>query len=169
MRLHELKNNEGARRPTKRRGRGPGSGHGKTSCRGHKGQKARSGAKIRPGFEGGQMPLIRRIPKRGFRAPRGARLDAVNVGRLEVFEEGSVVDLKALSARGIVRRFSGGVKILGDGALTKRLEVVADSFSASARSKIEAAKGTARVAAPAPAVKAASPAGVAPARTQGTR
>jgi large subunit ribosomal protein L15 len=163
VRLHELRNNEGARRGAKRRGRGPGSGHGKTSCRGHKGQKARSGAKIRPGFEGGQMPLIRRIPKRGFRAPRGPRLEAVNVGRLDVFDEGSVVDAKALSARGIVRRSCDGVKILGDGALTKRLEVVADAFSVSARRKIEAAKGTARIAAP-PAAKAAPAAAGAPTR-----
>ena len=146
MKLHELKNNPGARTSIKRRGRGPGSGHGKTSCRGHKGQKARSGKKLRPGFEGGQMPLIRRIPKRGFRAPRGPRLDAVNVERLNAFDEGSVVDMKALVAHGIVRRLSDGVKILGDGALTKRLEVVADAFSASARKKIEEAKGAARIA-----------------------
>jgi large subunit ribosomal protein L15 len=146
VKLHELKNNPGARTSIKRRGRGPGSGHGKTSCRGHKGQKARSGKKLRPGFEGGQMPLIRRIPKRGFRAPRGPRLDAVNVERLNAFDEGSVVDMKALVARGIVRRLSDGVKILGDGALTKRLEVVADAFSASARKKIEEAKGAARIA-----------------------
>lgn len=92
------------------------------------------------------MPLIRRIPKRGFRAPRGPWIDPVNVERLNVFDEGSVVDMAALVARGIVRRLSDGVKILGDGALTKRLEVVADAFSASARKKIEEAKGTARVA-----------------------
>jgi len=146
VKLHELKNNPGARTSIKRRGRGPGSGHGKTSCRGHKGQKARSGKKLRPGFEGGQMPLIRRIPKRGFRAPRGPRLDAVNVERLNAFDEGSVVDMKAIVARGIVRRLSDGVKILGDGAITKRLEVVADAFSASARKKIEEAKGAARIA-----------------------
>lgn len=147
MRLHELKGNPGGRRPVKRRGRGPGSGHGKTSRRGHKGQKARSGAKIRPGFEGGQMPLIRRIPKRGFRPPCGPRIETINVERLNVFDDGAVVGMEALVARGIVRGRSAGVKVLGDGGLVKRLEVVADAFSASARRKIEAAGGTVRLAA----------------------
>lgn len=145
MRLDQLRNSPGARTGGKRVGRGPGSGHGKTSCRGHKGQKARSGGSIRPGFEGGQMPLIRRLPKRGFRSPRRERIETVNVRDLDRFEDGSIVDLKALAARGLVRARAAGVKVLGGGELTKRLEVAASAFSASAREKIERAKGIARV------------------------
>ncbi|MCX6358030.1 MAG: 50S ribosomal protein L15 [Candidatus Aureabacteria bacterium] len=141
MRLDQVRNNPGGRKKTKRIGRGPGSGHGKTSCRGHKGQKARSGASIRPGFEGGQMPLIRRLPKRGFRSQKRNRMEPVNVESLNVFDEGSTVDRAALKARGLIKERDAGIKILGDGALTKRLTVVADAFSSSARKKIEEAKG----------------------------
>lgn len=147
MRLEQIRNNPHARKGRKRRGRGPGSGHGKTSCRGHKGQKARSGVSIRPGFEGGQMPLIRRLPKRGFRSPSRIRQVVVNVESLNAFEDGSMVDHKALAERGIVRGRVDAVKVLGQGELKKRLEVVAHAFSASARAKIEAAKGTVRIAA----------------------
>ena len=145
MNTGELRNRRGARRRRKRVGRGTGSGHGKTSCRGHKGQKARSGPGLRPGFEGGQMPLLRRIPKRGFRSRRRFRLEQVNVGALGVFEDGSRVDATALAAKGLIRRRSRGVKILGGGTLDKRLEVVADAFSESAKRKIEEAKGSATV------------------------
>lgn len=145
MNLGDLRNRPGARRKRKRVGRGPGSGHGKTCGRGEKGQKARSGAKLRPGFEGGQMPLIRRLPKRGFRSPGRVRLETVNVERLNIFDEGSRVDAKLLAERGIVRRRIDGVKILGKGELKKRLEVVADAFSISARKKIEDAKGTVKL------------------------
>jgi large subunit ribosomal protein L15 len=145
VRLDQVSNNPHARKGRKRIGRGPGSGHGKTSCRGHKGQKARSGVSIRPGFEGGQMPLIRRLPKRGFRSPSRLRQGIVNVESLNIFDEGSVVDPKALAARGIVKGHLDGIKILGKGELKKRLEVVAHAFSASARTKIEAAKGAAKI------------------------
>jgi len=145
VRLDQVSNNPHARKGRKRIGRGPGSGHGKTSCRGHKGQKARSGASIRPGFEGGQMPLIRRLPKRGFRSPSRLRQGIVNVESLNIFDEGSVVDPRALAARGIVKGCVDGIKILGKGELKKRLEVVAHAFSASARIKIEAAKGAAKI------------------------
>ncbi len=141
-----LQNRLQRRKKRKRVGRGPGSGHGKTSCRGHKGQRSRSGSKIRPGFEGGQMPLIRRTPKRGFRSAYMARLEPVNVERLNVFDEGSCVDIGALVERGIVKKRIDGVKILGKGELKKKLEVVADAFSASARKKIGELKGTARLA-----------------------
>lgn len=142
MQLHNLTNLKGARTRRKRVGRGTGSGHGKTACRGHKGQKARAGARQRPGFEGGQMPLIRRLPKRGFRHPYGRTLVPVNIGRLAVFEEGSRVDRDALEKRGIIRRRVDGVKILGKGDLTHGLRVVADAFSAGARRKIEEAGGS---------------------------
>lgn len=145
MRLDQLRNNPGARKWKKRRGKGTGSGHGKTSCRGHKGQKARSGVSIRPGFEGGQMPLIRRIPKRGFRSHRRERHTTVNVEMLNIFDEGSTVNAALLAERGMVKANNAGVKILGKGDLKKRLEVVADAYSASARKKIEEAKGTATV------------------------
>lgn len=146
MNLGSLKNNPGARKKPKRVGRGPGSGHGKTSCRGHKGQKARSGGKTRLGFEGGQMPLIRRMPKRGFRSPKRRLMEEVNVEALNLFDEGSLVDAKTLAERGIIKRRAAGVKILGRGDLGKKLDVVADGFSASARKKIEDAKGTIKIA-----------------------
>ena len=127
-----------------RRGRGHGSGNGKTAGKGHKGQKARSGAP-RPGFEGGQMPLYRRIPKRGFTNRNTLDIVAINVSALEKFENGAVVDVAALKESGIVKNGRAGVKILGNGELTKKLTVKANAFSASAKEKIEAAGGSVEV------------------------
>ena len=127
-----------------RRGRGHGSGNGKTAGKGHKGQKARSGAP-RPGFEGGQMPLYRRIPKRGFTNRNTLDIVAINVSALEKFESGAVVDVAALKESGIVKNGRDGVKILGNGELTKKLTVKANAFSASAKEKIEAAGGSVEV------------------------
>ena len=127
-----------------RRGRGHGSGNGKTAGKGHKGQKARSGAP-RPGFEGGQMPLYRRIPKRGFKNRNSKTIVGINLGALERFENGAVVDVNALIEAGIVKNPRDGVKILGNGELTKKLNVKVDAFSASAKEKIEALGGTAEV------------------------
>ena len=128
-----------------RRGRGHGSGNGKTAGKGHKGQKARSGAP-RPGFEGGQMPLYRRIPKRGFTCPSSKEIVGINLGTLnERFEDGAVVDLEALIESGIVKNSKDGVKILGNGEITKKLTVKANAFSASAKEKIEAIGGTVEV------------------------
>ena len=127
-----------------RRGRGHGSGNGKTAGKGHKGQKARSGAP-RPGFEGGQMPLYRRIPKRGFTNRNTLDIVAINVSVLEAFEDGSTVDVNTLIEKGIVKNPRDGVKILGNGELTKKLNVKANAFSASAKEKIEALGGTAEV------------------------
>ena len=127
-----------------RRGRGHGSGNGKTAGKGHKGQKARSGAP-RPGFEGGQMPLYRRIPKRGFNCPSHKEIVGINLSALDRFEDGAVVDVDALVESGVVRNPKDGVKILGNGDITKKLTVKANAFSASAKEKIEAAGGTAVV------------------------
>ena len=127
-----------------RRGRGHGSGNGKTSGKGHKGQKARSGAP-RPGFEGGQMPLFRRLPKRGFTDRNSKEIVAINVDRLECFENGSEVTVQKLMDAGIVKNPRDGVKILGNGELTKNLTVRVNAFSESAKAKIEAAGGTAEV------------------------
>ena len=128
-----------------RRGRGHGSGNGKTAGKGHKGQKARSGAP-RVGFEGGQMPLYRRIPKRGFTCPSSKEIVGINLGVLnDRFEDGAVVDVEALIESGIVKNPRDGVKILGNGEITKKLTVKANAFSASAKEKIEAAGGTAEV------------------------
>ena len=127
-----------------RRGRGHGSGNGKTSGKGHKGQKARSGAP-RPGFEGGQMPLFRRLPKRGFKDRNSKEIVAVNIDRLECFENGSEVTVQKLMDAGIVKNPRDGVKILGNGELTKKLVVRVNAFSESAKAKIEAAGGTAEV------------------------
>ena len=127
-----------------RRGRGHGSGNGKTAGKGHKGQKVRSGAP-RPGFEGGQMPLYRRIPKRGFTNRNTLDIVAINVSALEKFENGAVVDVAALKESGIVKNGRDGVKILGNGELTKKLTVKANAFSASAKEKIEAAGGSVEV------------------------
>jgi len=154
MRLHDLKPRPGARHRRKRLGQGESSGHGKTSGRGGKGQTARSGSSIRIGFEGGQMPLIRRIPKRGFNNVRFAtQYIAVNVGDLNQFEDGARVDEAALRAAGLANGRATGVKILGDGELTKKLAVSANAFSASAKTKIEAKGGTCEIVArkPAPA------------------
>jgi large subunit ribosomal protein L15 len=141
--LNRLKAPRGAHRKNKRVGRGEGSGHGKTSCRGHKGQLARSGGGKGPGFEGGQTPLQRRLPKKGFVNPTRVEHQIVNVGALDGFEAGSVVDLAALAGRGLVRAGGGPVKVLGGGDLSKGLTIRADRFSASAREKIEKAGGKA--------------------------
>ncbi len=143
MRLHDLKPRPGAKHRRKRLGQGESSGHGKTSGRGGKGQTARSGSSIRIGFEGGQMPLIRRIPKRGFNNARHAtRYIPVNVESLNTFEDGARVDEAALRSTGLANGRGEGIKILGDGEVTKKLAVTAHAFSASARAKIEAKGGT---------------------------
>ena len=145
MKLHELSPAAGSHQEAKRKGRGSGSGNGKTAGKGHKGQNARSGGGVRPGFEGGQMPLQRRIPKRGFHNIFGTKYSAVNVSDLDKFEEGSVVDLQALQAAGLIKKELDGVKVLGKGELTKKLTVKAAAFSASAKEKIEKAGGTAEI------------------------
>ena len=145
MKLHELYPAEGSTTAKKRLGRGVGSGLGKTSGKGHKGAKARSGGGKRPGFEGGQMPLYRRVPKKGFTNIFGTDYAAVNVERLEVFEDGAVVDFQALKDAGIIKKVLGGVKIMGGGELTKKLTVKAAKFTASAKEKIEALGGKAEV------------------------
>ena len=143
MRLHDLKPRPGAKHRRKRLGQGESSGHGKTSGRGGKGQTARSGSSIRIGFEGGQMPLIRRIPKRGFNNARHTtRYLPVNLESLNRFDEGSRVDAEALRKAGLANGKAAGVKILGDGELTRKLTVSAHAFSASAKAKIEAKGGT---------------------------
>ena len=146
MELSNLRPAEGSTHSDNfRRGRGHGSGNGKTAGKGHKGQKARSGAP-RPGFEGGQMPLYRRIPKRGFKCRSHLEIVSVNLGLLnDRFEDGAVVDVDALIAAGIIKNPRDGVKILGNGELTKKLTVKANAFSASAKEKIEAIGGTAEV------------------------
>jgi len=145
MKLHELHPAEGSTTAQKRLGRGTGSGLGKTSGKGHKGAKARSGGGKRPGFEGGQMPLYRRVPKRGFTNIFGTEYATVNVERLEAFENGATVDAAALLEKKIIRKELDGVKILGGGELTKKLTVKAAKFSGSAKEKIEAAGGKAEV------------------------
>ncbi|MBQ3452391.1 MAG: 50S ribosomal protein L15 [Selenomonadaceae bacterium] len=145
MKLHELKPAEGSRKDKTRLGRGTGSGCGKTSGKGHKGQKARSGGGVRPGFEGGQMPIYRRLPKRGFKNIWRKEYAEVNVGTLENFEAESTVDAVALVEAGILKNVLDGVRILGDGELTKKLNVKAQGFTKSAIKKIEAAGGTIEV------------------------
>ena len=145
MQLHELSPAPGSVREVKRIGRGHGSGQGKTAGKGHKGQKARAGRGMRPGFEGGQMPLQRRVPKRGFNNIFATRYAIVNLAALNKFENGAVVDTEALKAAGLVKNSYDGVKILGNGALEKNLTVKAAAFSESAKSKIEAAGGKAEV------------------------
>ncbi len=146
MRLHNLKPRPGAKHRRKRLGQGESSGHGKTSGRGGKGQTARSGSSIRIGFEGGQMPLIRRIPKRGFNNARHTtRYISVNLSSLNAFDEGAHVDESALKAVGLANGRSNGIKILGNGELKKRLTVRAHAFSGSARAKIEGLGGTCEV------------------------
>jgi large subunit ribosomal protein L15 len=157
MRLHTLKPRPGAKHRRKRLGQGESSGHGKTSGRGGKGQTARSGSSIRIGFEGGQMPLIRRIPKRGFNNTRhGTYYIPVNVESLNAFDNGARVDEAALRDRGLAKGRGDGVKILGDGEVTKKLSVSAHAFSAAARTKIEAKGGTCEVVGP-KKVEAAKP------------
>ncbi len=145
MNLHELSPAPGSNTKAYRKGRGAGSGNGKTAGRGHKGQWARSGGGVRIGFEGGQMPLARRLPKRGFNNIFAKRLEAINVSALSKFEDGAVVNVCDLLEKGIISKCEYGVKILGNGELTKKLTVRASAFSASAKEKIEKAGGTAEV------------------------
>ena len=145
MKLHELGPAVGSTTAPRRLGRGVGSGLGKTSGKGHKGAKARSGGGKRPGFEGGQMPLARRIPKRGFNNIFAKPLESVNVSVLDKFDDGAVVDAQALLDAGILSKCRYGVKILGNGEITKKLIVKAAAFSETAKQKIEAAGGKAEV------------------------
>jgi len=145
MKLSNLSPAEGSNRDVKRIGRGHGSGNGKTAGKGHKGQKARAGRGMRPGFEGGQMTLQRRIPKRGFNNIFATEYAEVNVDKLNVFEDGATVDAVALIEKGIIKKELDGVKILGNGELTKNLTVKAAAFTGSAAKKIEAAGGKAEV------------------------
>jgi large subunit ribosomal protein L15 len=159
MRLHNLKPRPGAKHRRKRLGQGESSGHGKTAGRGGKGQTARSGSSIRIGFEGGQMPLIRRMPKRGFNNARHTiRYVAVNLESLNRFDDGAKIDVEALRQAGLANGPVKLIKILGDGELTRKLTVSAHAFSASARSKIEAKGGACEVISAAAPVKAAAPA-----------
>lgn len=145
MKLYELSPAAGSIKDVKRIGRGHGSGNGKTAGKGHKGQNARSGGGVRPGFEGGQMPMTRRIPKRGFNNIFATKYSVVNVSDLDQFVDGTVVDADLLKASGLIRKTNDGVKILGNGELTKNLTVKAAAFSASAKEKIEKAGGKAEV------------------------
>lgn len=145
MKMHELAPATGSTRDAKRIGRGHGSGNGKTAGKGHKGQKARAGHGMRPGFEGGQMPLQRRVPKRGFNNIFAEEWIAVNVSSLEAFEDGAVVDAAALKSKGIIKKADLPVKVLGNGKITKKLEVKLNAYSASAAEKIAAAGGKAEV------------------------
>lgn len=142
MQLNSIKPAAGAHRDRKRIGRGPGSGHGKTATKGHKGQKARSGGSIKPGFEGGQMPMQRRLPKRGFLPLTRKEFVVINISQLEDFAAGSTIDPAAIVARGLVSNIRDGIKILAKGALTKSLTVKAHKFSAAAREQIIAAGGS---------------------------
>jgi large subunit ribosomal protein L15 len=143
MELNSLKPAIGSTKNRKRIGRGTGSGHGKTATKGHKGQKARSGGNVEPGFEGGQMPMQRRLPKRGFNPLSRKEYALVNIGQMEVFESGQAVDVDALLKSGLVSKVRDGVKVLANGDITKALNVKAHKFSAAAKAKIEAAGGTA--------------------------
>ncbi len=145
MNLHELSPAPGSVKSAYRKGRGHGSGNGKTAGKGHKGQKARSGGGVRVGFEGGQMPLARRIPKRGFHNIFAKRLETVNVSALDRFEDGATVNVCDLLEKGILSKCEHGVKVLGNGEITKKLTVRASAFSASAKEKIEKAGGKAEV------------------------
>ncbi len=143
MEINSLKPAIGSTKNRKRIGRGHGSGHGKTATKGHKGQKARSGGSVKPGFEGGQMPMQRRLPKRGFTPLTRKVYSLVNLGQLDVFEAGSCVDIEAFQKSGLISRVQEGVKILATGELTKALTIRAHKFSATAKEKIAAAGGTA--------------------------
>ena len=146
MKLYELSPAPGSARKAWRKGRGVGTGNGKTAGKGHKGQNARSGGGVRPGFEGGQLPLYRKLPKRGFYNRFGKQYTVVNVSDLNVFEDGATVDMNALLERRIVRKPQDGLKVLGNGELTKKLTVIAKIFSGTAKEKIEAAGGKTEVA-----------------------
>ncbi len=141
MNLSNLKPPQGSRKRPKRVGRGPGSGHGKTACRGHKGQRSRSSGNVRPGFEGGQMPLVRRLPKRGFRNPNKKVYNILNVRDLDRFEANAIVDPQSLINTGLVRKTDDGIKILAEGDINKPLRVKVHKISSRARAKIEAAGG----------------------------
>ena len=143
MKLHELSPAPGSARDNYRKGRGPGSGNGKTAGKGHKGQNARSGGGVRPGFEGGQLPLYRKLPKRGFNNKFATNYAIVNLDKLNCFADGDVVDMNVLLEKKIIRKTLDGLKVLGQGELTKKLTVKANVFSASAKEKIEAAGGKA--------------------------
>ena len=145
MKLHELSPAEGSVKDAFRKGRGPGSGNGKTAGKGHKGQNARSGGGVRPGFQGGQLPLYRQLPKRGFYNKFGKTYAIVNVAALNKFENGAVVDLAALVNSGIITNVCDGIKVLGNGEITKKLTVKATIFSKTATEKIEAAGGKTEV------------------------
>ena len=146
MKLHELSPAAGSKKDVKRIGRGPASGQGKTAGKGHKGQKARAGRGMRPGFEGGQMPLQRRLPKRGFNNIFAKEIAIVNVAALDkVFDDGATVDIEALIKSGLVKKALDGVKVLGNGEISKKLTVKANAFSESAKQKIENAGGKAEV------------------------
>ncbi len=145
MKLHELSPAVGSTKESKRIGRGHGSGQGKTAGKGHKGQKARAGHGMRPGFEGGQMPLQRRVPKRGFNNIFAEQWAAINVAALEVFEDGAAVDAAALVEKGIIKKANMPIKVLGNGNLTKKLDVKLNAFSANAAEKIAAAGGKTEV------------------------
>lgn len=145
MKLHELSPAPGSHKQAFRKGRGHGSGNGKTAGKGHKGQNARSGGGVRPGFEGGQMPLQRRVPKRGFNNIFATKYVTINVSDLERFENGAVVDANALLQAGLIKKTLDGVKVLGNGELTKSLTVSVAAFSASAKEKIEKAGGKTEV------------------------
>ncbi len=146
MKLHELSPAAGSAKAGYRKGRGPGSGNGKTAGKGHKGQNARSGGGVRPGFEGGQLPLYRKLPKRGFKNRFATHYAIVNVGTLNArYEDGAVVTLEDLLAKGIVKKSLDGLKVLGSGELTKKLTVEAKVFSAAAKEAIEAAGGKTEV------------------------
>lgn len=145
MKIHELSPAAGSNKDVKRIGRGHGSGNGKTAGKGHKGQNARSGGGVRPGFEGGQMPLARRIPKRGFNNIFAEKMTVINVSDLAKFKEGTVVDTELLKAAGIIKKADNGVKVLGNGEINVNITVKAAAFSASAKEKIEKAGGKAEV------------------------
>ena len=145
MKLHELSPAPGSAKPAWRKGRGHGSGNGKTAGKGHKGQNARSGGGVRPGFEGGQLPLYRKLPKRGFKNVFSKEYAIVNVEDLNKFEDGATVDMAVLLESGMIRKELDGLKVLGNGEITKKLTVKASIFTASAKEKIEAAGGKAEV------------------------
>ena len=145
MRLHELSPVPGSTKEAKRKGRGHGSGNGKTAGKGHKGQNARSGGGVRPGFEGGQMPLYRRLPKRGFTNIFAKTYTEVKVSALNIFEDGTEVTAEILKNAGVIKKINDGITVLGNGEITKKLTVKAAKFTQSAKSKIEAAGGKAEV------------------------